>query len=177
MELPCKAVGAATHRPSLAFDIKVFFYYRYTREEMFAIVSDVGKYENFLPFCFRSIITSRGTSNLRAVLTVGVPPIRDNYVSEVWLRKPFYVHGVAKDGRFCDLLETIWSCSNGPINMKNCCITSFSISFTWRYAWYSLLMNNFMNIISMQTQRGFLDEAFRRYGNPSLKPQKIQSIA
>lgn len=68
---------------------------RYTRQQLYEVVSDVGSYPHFVPFCTGSrIITrflepnSKGDASLQrmimdAELTVGFLALKESYVSRV----------------------------------------------------------------------------------------------
>lgn len=76
---------------------------RYTPEELYAIVSNVDKYAEFVPFCAASRVLGPAnqrdtqgqdatpTSVVEAELVVGFSAVRESYTSEVSMRKDEWV--------------------------------------------------------------------------------------
>lgn len=75
----------------------------YSKEELFAVVSDVDSYAQFVPFCVESRVLGptknpdsrtkreRATSIVDAELTIGFSAVRESYVSEVSMRRGEFV--------------------------------------------------------------------------------------
>ena len=57
----------------------------YSPEQLFALVADVGKYPQFLPWCVASRVRSRTDTVLLADLTIGFGPFRESFGSRVTL--------------------------------------------------------------------------------------------
>lgn len=55
---------------------------------MFALVADVAKYPQFLPWCIGARIRSQKENNLVADLTIGFGPFRESFTSRVTLDAP-----------------------------------------------------------------------------------------
>ena len=65
----------------------------YNAEQLYALVADVGRYPEFLPWCIRSNITRReGKEVFYADLTIGYKMIREKFGSKVTLQSPDLVH-------------------------------------------------------------------------------------
>ncbi len=60
----------------------------YTPAQLFALVADVGKYPQFLPWCTASRIRSHAGNDLVADLTIGFGPFRESFSSRVTLTPP-----------------------------------------------------------------------------------------
>lgn len=58
---------------------------RYSAQQMYELVANVGDYRLFVPWCRRSAVLSRRGHVLRAELEVGFPPLHERYLSEVSL--------------------------------------------------------------------------------------------
>lgn len=67
------------------------YLYRYTMQQMFEVVSQVDHYQEFLPWCKKSVVTSRGPEFLKADLMVGFPPVSESYTSFVTFKKPYFI--------------------------------------------------------------------------------------
>ncbi|XP_044742290.1 coenzyme Q-binding protein COQ10 homolog B, mitochondrial-like [Chrysoperla carnea] len=116
----------------------------YTRDQMFNMISDIEAYENFVPFCNKLEIISRNDKKIKANIFIGFKPIVEKYLSTVELSAPEYIRTVGKsNSEIVDHLETLWIFSNGPINVKNSCITEFSISFCFKTFLFSISGSNF----------------------------------
>ena len=60
----------------------------YTADEMFALIADVGRYPEFLPWCVGARVRSRSDTELVADLTIGFGPFRESFTSRVRLDRP-----------------------------------------------------------------------------------------
>lgn len=56
---------------------------RYSVDQMYDIVADVGSYQLFVPWCNCSRIISLHNEVSKAELEVGFPPVVERYVSEI----------------------------------------------------------------------------------------------
>ena len=57
----------------------------YTADQMFALVADVGKYHEFLPWCAASRVRTQSATELTADLTIGFGPFHESFTSVVAL--------------------------------------------------------------------------------------------
>jgi coenzyme Q-binding protein COQ10 len=60
----------------------------YTPEQLFALVADVAKYPQFLPWCVAARVRSRTDKEVTADLTIGYGPFRESFSSRVTLSPP-----------------------------------------------------------------------------------------
>lgn len=60
----------------------------YTPEQLFALVAEVEKYPEFLPWCISSVITRREEGVFYADLVIGYKMIREKFGSRVTLESP-----------------------------------------------------------------------------------------
>ena len=60
----------------------------YRPDQMFALVADVAKYPQFLPWCIGARIRSQKDNNLVADLTIGFGPFHESFTSRVTLDAP-----------------------------------------------------------------------------------------
>ena len=61
----------------------------YTRDQLFALVAEVEKYPEFLPWCLSSRITRRdGDDVFYADLVIGYKLVREKFTSKVVLSRP-----------------------------------------------------------------------------------------
>ncbi|KAB0795557.1 hypothetical protein PPYR_12396 [Photinus pyralis] len=147
----------------------------YSPEQMYNVVTDVENYKYFLPFCKKSDVLSRSSSNLRAYLEIGFPPIVESYVSEVTLNRPNYTKAVCRDGKLFHYLVTYWKFSPGLRSNPYSSIVDFSVDFEFRSVLHSNLAHMFFDKLVQQMEGAFLVEAKRRYGQETL-PSHVLSI-
>jgi coenzyme Q-binding protein COQ10 len=101
----------------------------YSADRMYAVVADVEKYPQFLPWCTGLRIVSRDSENvLRAMMEVGFAGIRERYTSKVVLDPAQYAIDVVQiDGPFRKL-ENRWRFTP----RGDTCNVDFSIDFEFR---------------------------------------------
>jgi coenzyme Q-binding protein COQ10 len=61
---------------------------RYTPEQMFDLVADVGAYPEFLPWCIGARVRKREGDVITADLVIGFKMFRERYTSRVTLDRP-----------------------------------------------------------------------------------------
>jgi len=60
----------------------------YAPAQLYALVADVGKYPQFLPWCVGARVRSHQGNDLVADLTIGFGPFRESFTSRVTLSPP-----------------------------------------------------------------------------------------
>src|SRR4051794_17118144 len=101
-------------------------------EQMFDVVVDVANYQNFLPWCHKSVILTEGHNKMLAELSIGIPPLRERYTSKVTHRRPFHIRAVSEEGRLFNHLINDWKFGPGLKNEPNSCIIDFCVSFQFK---------------------------------------------
>lgn len=64
----------------------------YTPEQMFDLVADVGRYQQFLPWVIGTRVRSQSDTAMVADLIVGFKMLRETFTSRVTLERPHHVH-------------------------------------------------------------------------------------
>ncbi len=72
----------------------------YAPEQMFALVADVGRYPEFLPWCVGAHVRERGDTHLVADLTIGFGPFRESFTSRVTLEPMRRIRVTYENGPF-----------------------------------------------------------------------------
>ena len=86
----------------------------YSSEQVYAVVADVERYAEFLPFCSASRICARhGPASFDATLTLGFLAFCETYTSRVTLEPPRSVTAVATDTNLFSHLSTRWRLADG----------------------------------------------------------------
>lgn len=70
----------------------------YTPEQLFALVADVGRYHEFLPWVTAVRITSDSETEMVADLIVGFNAFKEKFTSKVTKKRPDHIHVEYVDG-------------------------------------------------------------------------------
>ncbi|KAK9880050.1 hypothetical protein WA026_008560 [Henosepilachna vigintioctopunctata] len=143
---------------------------------MFNVVSDVGHYKDFVPFCTKSVILSKSSSKLIGTLEIGFPPIVESYTSKVTLYKPNLVSAICTEGKLFHYLETTWKFSSGLNSNPRSCIIDFYICFRFKSLVHSQIAIFFFDSLVRQMEIAFLEEAKRRYGKPTVETHPLEIV-
>lgn len=146
---------------------------RHSMEQMFEVVSDVGSYYEFLPWCKKSVILSKAPNKLRADLMIGFPPINESYTSHVSLVKPYLVKAECSDGKLFHHMLTVWRFSPGLKREQQSCVVDFQVTFEFRSTLHSHLSKLFFDQVAQQMEKAFIVEVGRRYGPASMQPRNL----
>ena len=124
----------------------------HSAEEMFALVADVERYPEFVPFCERLAVRGRNSEGGREVLvadmTVGYKLVRETFTSKVTLDRPaLEIRADYLDGPF-RTMENSWSFQ--PLDAGHSEIR-FSIAYEFKSRTLAMLMG------------AVFDRAFRRF--------------
>ena len=135
---------------------------RHTPEQLFALVADVHRYPEFLPWCVGARIVSRDENRLIADLTIGFGPFRESFTSRVTLDRPRLVQVQYERGPF-RYLNNQWAFEPDP---KGCRV-SFFVDFEFR----SKLLQRAIGVVFNEAVRrmvnAFLKRARDIYGAPT----------
>ncbi|HEX3882559.1 MAG TPA: type II toxin-antitoxin system RatA family toxin [Stellaceae bacterium] len=99
----------------------------YTPEQMFALVADVERYPEFLPWCVGARIRERGPTLIVADLIIGFRMIRERFTSRVALSPPSAIDVAYTDGPF-RYLNNHWGFSPAPEG----CRVDFFVDFEFK---------------------------------------------
>jgi coenzyme Q-binding protein COQ10 len=118
----------------------------YTPEQLFALVADVGRYPEFLPWCKAARIVESGRERMTADLIIGTKIFTEKFRSEVLLDRPRRIEVRDLSGPLSRLCNT-WNFSPKG---KGGCDLSFEVDFDF----HSPLLGAAMEI--------FFDKALRK---------------
>ncbi|MCL7997644.1 type II toxin-antitoxin system RatA family toxin [Brucella sp. 21LCYQ03] len=135
-------------------------------DQMFALVSDVEKYPQFLPMCEALSIRSRkerdGKTLLIADMTVGYKLIRETFTSQVLLKPEENVIDVKYvDGPF-RYLDNRWTFK--PVNDGYECDVEFFIDYEFKSKMLGMLMGSMFDLAFRKFSEAFEKRADETYG-------------
>ncbi len=137
----------------------------YTQSEMFALVADVERYAEFLPWCIASRIKRRESETVfYADLVVGYKMFRERFSSKVILTKDReisieYLKGPLKQ------LQNQWRFLD---NDDGSCTIDFVVTFEFGNIFLQKLATTFFNEVVKRMVAAFEGRAAQLYGERSL---------
>lgn len=133
----------------------------YTPEQMFGLVADVAKYQEFAPWCIASRITRReGDSIFYADLVVGYKMFRERFTSKVVLDSPRRIHIEYMKGPLKNLRNSWEFIPDGDGG----CVIDFSVEFEFGNVALQALANMFFNEVVKRMVGAFEARAKALYG-------------
>ena len=117
----------------------------YTREQLFDIVSDIGSYQKFLPWCICSKILKRNKNILYTELTIGFKILQEKYTSKVTLLRPYKIDVEYLTGPF-KYLNTYWIFERDSIDPLSTWLDLF-VDFELR----SVLLQKIIGVVFSET--------------------------
>ena len=134
---------------------------------MFALVADVGRYGEFLPWVVATRVRSDDGSEMVADMLVGFSALREKFTSRVEKRAPgsdapghikvHYVDGPMKD------LDNLWQFRPlGP----DACEIDFTVEFSFRNPLFQKLAGQYLDKAFRKMVTAFEQRAAQLYGLP-----------
>ena len=144
----------------------------YSAEEMFALVADVERYPEFVPFCERLTVHGRRTEGDRdtlvADMTVGYRMVRETFTSKVIInRKVLKIHADYLDGPFRSM-ENSWTFRPLPGGGSE---VAFAIAYEFRSRTLALLMGAVFDRVFRAFAGAFEKRAEQIYGKRAAPPK------
>ena len=133
----------------------------YSPEQMFGLVADVARYQEFAPWCIASRINRRESENVfYADLVAGYKMFRERFSSKVILDRPNeiyieYLKGPLKN------LRNRWKFIRQP---DGSCLIDFTVEFEFSNAALQTLANMFFNEVVKRMVGAFEARARELYG-------------
>ena len=134
-------------------------------EEMFALVADIEKYPEFLPWCVGARIRSRTDTLLVADLIIGFKGIRESFTSRVALdREAMTIEVTYQDGPF-KYLNNNWKFGNAKADQ---CALDFYVDFEFKSRILQKMIEMFFSEAVRRMVSAFEQRAAQLYGRPAL---------
>lgn len=141
---------------------------RYTPEQLFALVADVRRYPEFLPWCVGARVISQTEDRLVADLTIGFKLFRESFRSEVHLERPHDVHVQYLNGPF-RYLNNHWKFTPHPHGTQ----VEFFVDFEFRSRLLQAVIGTVFNEAVRLMVRAFERRAMQLYGRPNGTPSPM----
>lgn len=132
----------------------------YSAEQMFDLVADVGRYQEFLPWVVGTRIRSNSEVEMIADLLVGFNALREKFTSQVIKRRAERIEVIYLDGPMRDL-DNVWQFR--PI--EGGCEVDFLVRFTFRNAMFERLAGQYFDRAFRKMVSAFEDRADQLYGS------------
>jgi len=134
----------------------------YTPEQMYALVADIERYPEFLPWCVAARIRERRADFVSADLVIGFKMFRERFTSNVNLDPPGRIDVTYAEGPF-RYLNNHWSFERAPGG----CRIDFFVDFEFK----SRLLQRMIEVLFGEAVRrmvtAFEGRARQLYGNPA----------
>lgn len=141
----------------------------YTPEQMFALVSDVDRYSEFLPWCVGSRITKReGSEIFYADLIVGYKMFRERFSSKVVLQNQDHIYIEYLRGPLKHL-KNHWRFIT---ELDGSCTIDFSVEFEFKNLALQGLAQMFFHEVIRRMVGAFEIRAKQIYSSQSFSPSK-----
>jgi coenzyme Q-binding protein COQ10 len=135
----------------------------YSAEQMFDLVADVGRYQEFLPWVIATRVRSNSETEMVADMLVGFKALREKFTSRVEKDRPhrlevFYLDGPMKD------LDNRWLFRP---RADGWCEIDFWVDFTFRSSVFEALAGQYFDRAFRKMVTAFETRAHQLYGNSS----------
>ncbi|SCA55069.1 Oligoketide cyclase/lipid transport protein [Candidatus Terasakiella magnetica] len=132
----------------------------FSAAQMYALVADMAKYPEFLPWCVATRVRSLEGNHMVADMVIGFKMIREKYTSEVTLDQDKEVKIVYKNGPF-KYLHSHWKFED---EADGGCTIDFFVDFEFRSALLQKLMGAVFNEAVQLMIGAFEKRALELYG-------------
>lgn len=133
----------------------------YSAEQMFDLVADVARYQEFAPWCIASRVTKRESETVfYADLVVGYKMFRERFTSKVILDSPRTIHIEYMRGPLKNLKNNWAFIPEGD----GSCVIDFSVEFEFGNVALQALANMFFNEVVKRMVDAFETRARELHG-------------
>ena len=132
----------------------------YSAEQMFELVADVARYDEFLPWVVGTRVRSNSETEMIADLLVGFKALREKFTSRVEKARPGEIRVHYLDGPMRDL-DNVWKFRPTPEG----CEVDFTVSFTFRNGVFEALAGQYFDRAFRKMVSAFEARADQLYGS------------
>ena len=132
----------------------------YTPEQLFALVADVERYPEFLPWCVGARVRERKQNTITADLIIGYRMVRERFTSRIVLDRPGRIDVSYSEGPF-RYLDNHWLFEPEP---DGGCTLDFFVDFEFRSRMLQKIIELLFNEAVRRMVSAFEARARRLYG-------------
>lgn len=141
----------------------------YSREQMFDLVADVGRYKEFLPWVVATRVRSDNETEMTADMVVGFKNLRESFTSKVSKQRPEMIDVQYVDGPLRDL-DNRWHFESLP---GGGCKVDFSVDFTFKNRVFEALAGQYFDRAFRKMVAAFEDRARQLYGSSNSSAHSV----
>jgi coenzyme Q-binding protein COQ10 len=141
----------------------------YSAEQMFDLVADVARYDEFLPWVVAVRIKADSETEMVADLLVGFKALREKFTSKVLKQRPLEIEVIYLDGPLKDLDNT-WRFRDLP---EGGCEIDFCVEFAFRNRIFEALAGQYFDRAFRKMVGAFEARAEQLYGSSSSSAQSV----
>jgi len=120
---------------------------------LYNVVSDVRRYNEFVPWCKRSQVLQTASNGMTAELEVGFNIFTEHYISNVTVDEPNQVNAVSTDTILFEYLKTEWKFT--PASDPSSTWVTFQVDFQFKSSLYNEVAKLFMTEVVGQMVQAF----------------------
>ena len=136
---------------------------------MYALVADVGRYEEFLPWVIATRVRSDTETEMIADMVVGFKNLRERFTSRVEKERPHTIRVHYVDGPLRDL-DNIWQFS--PYGEASCTV-DFCVDFAFKNRVFERIAGQYFDRAFRRMVEAFEARAADLYGSSSSSAQSV----
>ncbi|MBV7267040.1 type II toxin-antitoxin system RatA family toxin [Erythrobacter ani] len=141
----------------------------YSATQMFDLVADVKRYNEFLPWVIATRVRSDSETEMVADMVVGFKSIREKFTSRVSKDRPREIDVHYVDGPLSDL-DNIWTFR--PVDESTCEI-DFFVDFEFKNRVFQALAGQYFERAFRKMVAAFEQRAHELYGSSSSSAQSV----
>jgi coenzyme Q-binding protein COQ10 len=141
----------------------------YSAEQMFDMVADVARYQEFLPWVVATRVRSDSETEMVADMLVGFKSLREKFTSKVIKERPNRIEVIYVDGPMRDL-DNIWRFR--PTEGGGCEI-DFCVDFAFKNKMFEMLAGQYFDRAFRKMVAAFQARADELYGSSSSSAQSV----
>lgn len=135
----------------------------WSAQQMFDLVADVARYQEFLPWVVATRVRSDSETEMVADMLVGFNALREKFTSKVIKDRPNRIEVIYIDGPMRDL-DNVWHFRDLD---DGACEIEFCVDFTFRNAVFEALAGQYFDRAFRKMVTAFEDRAEKLYGSSS----------
>ncbi|DAZ96946.1 TPA: hypothetical protein N0F65_012049 [Lagenidium giganteum] len=135
----------------------------FSAEEMYDVVADVDRYQEFLPFCADSRVLRRPNANvMEAMLKIGFHVFTESYTSRVIMNRPNKIVVKSIESPTFKRIESEWVFHSLPT--PNTCKIDFKVTFEVASFLHANAIQLFFDDVAVTQLNAFIARAGKLYG-------------